>query len=76
MPARPPARQPAGRDTRAQLFQQARLWGMSLICAVVGTVAIVRTNSLLIGIYAFLLSLVILGPLLYLYEKRRKNRSQ
>lgn len=59
-------------DMRRQLAKQGRLWLLSLICATVGAVTVWRTNNLLIGIFAFLISLVVLGPILFAYEKRRK----
>ena len=59
-------------DTRRQVAKQGRLWLLSLICATVGAVTVWRTNSVLIGIFAFLICLVVLGPILYAYEKRRK----
>ncbi len=59
---------------RRQLAQQGRLWLLSLLCAVGGTIAIVRTGSLSTGIAVFLGCLVVLGPLFWLYERRRKPR--
>ncbi|MCW2811434.1 MAG: hypothetical protein JWP61_1892 [Friedmanniella sp.] len=59
---------------RRQFAQQGRLWLLSLLCAVGGTVAIVRTGSLSTGIFVFLGCLGVLGPLLWLYERRRKTR--
>jgi hypothetical protein len=53
------------------LAKQARLWTLSLVCATVGAVTVWRTDQLLPGIGAFLLTLVVLGSILYAYERRR-----
>ncbi|HEU5484339.1 MAG TPA: hypothetical protein VFU98_05485 [Microlunatus sp.] len=57
--------------TRHELTKQARLWSLSLVCATVGAIVVWRTNALLPGIGAFLVTLAVLGPLLYVYERRR-----
>jgi hypothetical protein len=63
--------------TRRELAQQGRLWLLSLVCAGVGAVTISRTGSLSTGVVAFLISLVVLGPVLWLFERqRKKGRSQ
>ena len=54
-----------------QLVKTARLWLLSLVCASVGATTIWATNSLAIGVLAFLASLVVLGPILWVYERRR-----
>ncbi len=61
---------------RAELGQYARLWLLALPCAAVGTYAISRTNDLFLGILAFLVALAVLGPFLWLYERRRKRRDR
>jgi hypothetical protein len=48
---------------------------MSLVCAAAGAVAIQRTASLAIGVAVFLGCVVVLGPLLWIYEKRRRDRA-
>jgi hypothetical protein len=58
-------------DLRKKLLQSVRLWVLSLICALVGSVTIWATNSIGLGVLAFLGSLVVLGPILWLYEKRK-----
>lgn len=60
--------------TRRQLAQQGRLWLMSLICAVVGTVVLVKTGSLATAIEAFIGCVLVLGAILFVYEKRRRGR--
>ncbi len=59
-------------ETRRQLAKQGRLWLMSLICAVAGTVAITRTGSLATGILVFVICVAVLGPLLWVYERRKR----
>ena len=58
--------------TRSDLAKQGRLWLLSLICASVGAYVVWRTDALLPGVGAFLITLVVLGPLLYVYERRRQ----
>ena len=62
-------------ETRRQLAKQGRLWLMSLVCATAGAVTIQRTASLAIGVAVFLGCVVVLGPLLWIYEKRRRYRA-
>jgi hypothetical protein len=64
----------AGRDPELEkkLLKQLRLWLFSLVCASIGAATIWATDSLGIGVLAFLASVVLLGPLLWLYEKRRR----
>jgi hypothetical protein len=64
----------AGRDPELEkgLFKQLRLWLFSLVCASIGAVTISATDSLGIGVLAFLASIVVLGPPLWLYERRRR----
>jgi hypothetical protein len=72
MPATPPNRRDSSADgVRRDLAKQARLWTLSLVCATVGAVTVWRTDQLLPGIGAFLLTLVVLGSILYAYERRR-----
>ena len=53
-----------------KLLKSVRLWVLSLICASVGSVTIWATDAIGLGVLAFLGSLVVLGPILWLYEKR------
>ena len=62
-------------DTRRQLAKQGRLWLMSLVCAAAGAVTIQRTASLAIGVAVFLSCVLVLGPLLWIYEKKRRNKA-
>lgn len=58
--------------TRTDLAKQGRLWLLSLICAAVGAYVVWRTDALLPGVGAFLITLAVLGPILYVYERRRR----
>ncbi len=59
-------------ELRKQLFKSVRLWTLSLICALMGSVTMWQTNSVSFGVLAFLASLVMLGPILWLHERRRR----
>ena len=59
-------------STRADLAKQARLWLLSLICASVGAFVVWRTGALVPGVGAFLITLAVLGPVLWAYERRRR----
>ncbi|MBA8793152.1 hypothetical protein FHX74_000746 [Friedmanniella endophytica] len=77
MPKRPP--QPARRggapqDPKAALAKEGRLWLLALVCAAAGAATVAGTGKLLPGIGVFLLCLVVLGPLLYWFEKWRQRR--
>ncbi|QGN35102.1 hypothetical protein [Microlunatus sp. Gsoil 973] len=53
--------------------QQARLWILSLCGAVPGAVVVYLTDSFWAGAGVFLAVVVVLGLLLYLYEKRKQR---
>jgi hypothetical protein len=55
-----------------KLSKEGRLWLLSLACASAGAVTVWATDSLGQGVLAFLISVAILGPLLWLFEKRRR----
>jgi uncharacterized membrane protein YhaH (DUF805 family) len=59
---------------RRELAQTGRLWGLALVCAAVGAGTVAATDALRPGVLAFLACLVVLGPLLYLYERRQRDR--
>jgi Flp pilus assembly protein TadB len=61
---------------RAELGQYARLWLLAIPCAAVGAYVVSRTNDLPLAVLAFLVALAVLGPFLWLYERRRKRRAQ
>jgi Flp pilus assembly protein TadB len=61
---------------RRELAQQGRLWLLSLVCASVGAFVVWRADSVFVGILAFLVTLAVLGPVLYVYERRaRRDRT-
>ncbi|GAA3570263.1 hypothetical protein GCM10022197_28340 [Microlunatus spumicola] len=59
---------------REELGQTARLWLLGLPCAAAGSYVVWRTDSVPAGILAFLVALVVLGPVLWIYERRRRHR--
>ncbi len=59
---------------RRELAQYGRLYALALVCATVGAVTVHRTGSIYVGTGAFLLTLLLLGPFLWVYERRRKRR--
>jgi hypothetical protein len=63
-------------ELRKKLLKSVRLWVLSLICASVGSVTIWATDSIGLGVLAFLGSLVVLGAMLWLYEKVSPDRMQ
>lgn len=60
-------------DVRSGLAKEARLWGMSALCALGGALAIWKTGSIASGVGVFLLCLLVLGGALMIYEKRHKR---
>jgi hypothetical protein len=58
---------------RAELVQYLRLWLLALPCAGVGAYVVSRTGDLVLGILAFLVTLAVLGPVLWIYERRRRR---
>ena len=59
---------------RREVAQQGRLWLLALVCASVGALTVWRTDSVYVGTGAFLLTLLVLGPVLYVYERRARGR--
>jgi hypothetical protein len=59
---------------REELGQTARLWLLGLPCAAVGAYVVWRTDAVAPGILAFLVTLAVLGPFLWVYERRRRRR--
>jgi hypothetical protein len=59
---------------REELGQTARLWLLGLPCAAVGAYVVWRTDDVAPGILAFLVTLAVLGPILWVYERRRRRR--
>lgn len=61
-------------DLRRNVAKEVRLWVLALVCAAAGATAVAISDSMPIGIVAFLASLSLLGPILYAYEKRQQKR--
>lgn len=59
-------------DIKAQLAKQGRLWAVSVVCAFVGAFTIYKTGQLATGVLAFLVSLLVLGGALFIYERRHR----
>ena len=59
---------------RRELAQQGRLWLLALVCAAVGATVVWRTDSVYVGTAGFLIALAVLGPVLYVYERRVRRR--
>lgn len=57
---------------RRQLAKEGRLYLLALVCALAGSLTVWRTGALGPGIAAFAVCLVVLGPLLWAYERRRR----
>ena len=60
-------------ETRRRLAQQGRLWLLSLVCATIATLVLTRTGSLATAIVVFLSCVVVLGSVLWLYERRSRR---
>lgn len=60
-------------ELRGKLAKEGRLWALAVVCATVGAGTVAATDSVPSGVLAFLVALAVLGPLLYLYEKRRRR---
>lgn len=61
-------------ELSAKIGKEARLWGLAVVCAAFGALAVWRFNSLWVGIGVFLVVFLILGMALYNYEKRRGDK--
>lgn len=71
MPATPT---PDRRDLKAAFAKEGRLYGLGLVCAVPGALAVWRTDSVWIGVLVFLAVLGVAGSALFVYERRLKER--
>lgn len=56
---------------RRRLLKTGRLWLLSLVCATAGAVTVSITDSLGAGVLACLVGLALLGPALWVFERRR-----
>ena len=61
---------------RRELAQTGRLWALALVCATAGAGTVWATDAVRPGVLAFLATLAVLGPLLFLSERRAKARRQ
>jgi len=66
----------ADRRLRGKLAKEGRLWGLALVCATVGAVTVAVTDKIPPGVLAFLVSVAVLAPLLFAYERRVRARRQ
>ena len=57
---------------KQELAKEGRLWLLALVCAVAGAITVSITDSLGPGVLVFLASVVVLGPVLWAYEKHRR----
>ena len=63
---------PPDPELRRKLAKEGRLWALAVVCALVGAGTVTVTGAVPPGILAFLVTVVVLGPLLYLYERRHR----
>ena len=59
-------------ELRRKLAKEGRLWALAFVCALVGAGTVAATGSVPPGIVAFLVTLAVLAPLLYAYERRHR----
>ena len=72
VPVDPDRRRNPPANTRAEIAKQVRLWLLTLICATAGAAVVWRTGAVLRGVSAFLITLAVLGPCLWAYERRKR----
>lgn len=58
---------------RTGLAKEGRLWILAAICAVPGAIVADRTQDWWAGAAIFAACFLVLGPLLWLYERRKKR---
>ena len=61
---------------RTGLAKEGRLWILGLLCAVPGAFVAERTQDWWAGAVVFLGCFVVLGPLLWIYERRKKRAAE
>lgn len=59
-------------STRRALAKEGRLYLLALVCATAGALAVYLSDRFLVGLFVFLVAVLIFGPLLHAYEKRRQ----
>lgn len=60
-------------NLRRKLAKEGRLYLLSLICATAGGLTVWARDSVPAGVLVFLVCLAVLGPALWLYERRRRG---
>ena len=60
-------------STRRALAKEGRLYLLALVCATGGALAVFLTDRFLIGLFVFLVCVLVFGPLLHAYEKRHRQ---
>lgn len=61
---------------RTGLAKEGRLWILGALCAVPGAIVAERTQDWWAGAVVFAGCFVVLGPLLWLYERRKKKAAE
>lgn len=61
---------------RTGLAKEGRLWILGLLCAIPGAFVAERTQDWWTGAVVFLGCLVVLGPVLWIYERRKKRAAE
>ncbi|MVA76904.1 hypothetical protein GC722_12845 [Auraticoccus sp. F435] len=69
-----PTPPPRDRDLRSAFAREGRLYGLGLVCAVPGALAVWRTDSFWIGALVFLAVLGVAGSGLWALERRLAAR--
>ena len=59
-------------ELRRKLAKEGRLWALALVCALVGAGTVAAKGAVLPGVLAFAVTVAVLGPVLYLYERRHR----
>ena len=63
---------PEDAETRRKIAKEGRLYLLALVCATGGGLGVYLSGRLTVGIFVFALCLLVFGPLLHAYEKRRR----
>jgi hypothetical protein len=56
-----------------EIAKEARLYLLALLCASGGALTVYLTNRFVSGVFVFLLCVLVLGGLLYQFEKRHRR---
>lgn len=57
---------------RREIAKEGRLYLLALVCASAGALTVYLTNRFASGVFVFALCVLVLGGLLYQYEKRHR----